>query len=1060
MASLTGTEVHDGGSSKTKDDCSWAIHSSDQPGMVLVTSPLTRSNYLTWRQSIMTSLESKEKLCFVNGSLPSLDKSDSAAYRKWKNVDSMIKSWILNSISNDLADHFIYFPSALALWKELETRYGMSSGPQIYQIQRLINTVQQGNDPVSTYYGRLYKCWDELHRLMPRAVCTCSAHKTNDEIESSLKLNQFLMGLSESYDALRSQILAMKPKPTVSEAFSMVAQMETEREVKMSLGGSAEASALMAKAIKNDGEVRGGKNKDNKKDRQCNHCGNSGHTRETCFKLNGFPDWWKEKKPVAGKKQHANMVISNETDNPLEMKESTDLSSMISQLVKQEIAKLSKGTDEVASFAHTLDFAGNASNLETLMMLGTWIIDTSASSHMSHDRTLLNDIKILKSPITVHLPEGKTIVAKEVGRAIINNDLTLENVLLIPAFKYNLLSVRKIIKGSINVIFNSLNCLVQDHTTKRTLAVGESTSDPLEPEPTNSLLPDPLTPPASPTPNTPLMTSPISPTPYPNSHDATAKLVLPLIVVHLVLMKYNTSNPYPKTAILCLLHETVPEPDNHQHGVDAARVRHYNFHVGYLYKSVDCVDGVVMGINGQFPGPTIRAEVGDTIDVAVTNKFATEGTVIHWHGIRQYGSPWADGTAGVSQCPINPGETFHYRFKLEKSGTYFYHGHYGMQRAGGLYGSIIVDLAKGQKEPFHYDDEINLLLSDYWHKSASEQQFGLTTKFESFRWVWEPQNHKMVVVQVDGNYVEPFTVDNLDIYSGESYSVLLNTDQNPNKNYWISLGHRDFNISTTPALTLLNYQVISRSVLPSSPPPVTPPWYDREGRKIFVKKLIALKGTPQPPKYSQRRVVLLNTQDIIDGYLRMVINNISLSLPETPYLGAIKFNLKDAFDWRAPPESFPEDYDIYVQPQNLNAIIGNRVYKFEYDQVVDVILQNANAYGKNKSAIHPWHLHGHDFWVLGYGEGKFKDGDEKLFNLKNPPLRNNVVVFPYGWTALRFRANNPGVWTFHCHMEPHFVTGMGVVFAEGVEHVKGIPEQALNCGQTRDYMLLNKKTHY
>jgi len=42
-----------------------------------------------------------------------------------------------------------------------------------------------------------------------------------------------------------------------------------------------------------------------------------------------------------------------------------------------------------------------------------------------------------------------------------------------------------------------------------------------------------------------------------------------------------------------------------------------------------------MGINGQFPGPTIRAEVGDTLNIALTNKLFTEGTVIHWHGIRQ-----------------------------------------------------------------------------------------------------------------------------------------------------------------------------------------------------------------------------------------------------------------------------------------------------------------------------------------------------------------------------------------------------------------------------------------
>ncbi|KAF7810397.1 uncharacterized protein G2W53_037140 [Senna tora] len=412
------------------------------------------------KELIVTSLESKEKLCFVDGSLPSPSQSDAVAYRRWKNADSMVKAWIINSISKDLANHFIYFPSALSLWKELETRYGLSCGPQIYQIQRLINTFQQGNDPVSTYYGRLYKCWDELHRLMPRTICTYAANKTNEEIDCSLKLNQFLMGLNDTYDALRSQILAMKPKPSVSEAFSMVAQMETEKEVKLSHSGGSvitDASALLANSVKNGREHKGGKKKENKKDLHCDHCGYFGHTKETCFKLNGYPDWWKEKKASgtgAVKKQQANLAVNDEADNPLEMKDSTDFSTMISQLVRQEIAKLSKGKtgDEVVSFAHT-DFAGNASNLQTLKVFGTWIVDTGASSHMSHDKNMLSEIKVLESPITVHLPYGKTIIVKEVGRAIINDDLTLENVLLIPSFKYNLLS---------------------DNKTKRVLAVGNT----------------------------------------------------------------------------------------------------------------------------------------------------------------------------------------------------------------------------------------------------------------------------------------------------------------------------------------------------------------------------------------------------------------------------------------------------------------------------------------------------------------------------------------------------------------------------------------------------------
>ena len=82
-------------------------------------------------------------------------------------------------------------------------------------------------------------------------------------------------------------------------------------------------------------------------------------------------------------------------------------------------------------------------------------------------------------------------------------------------------------------------------------------------------------------------------------------------------------------------------------------------------------------------------------------------------------------------------------------GTYFYHGHLGMQRSAGLYGSLIVDLAEGEKEPFYYDGELNLLLSDWWHKNTHDQEIGLFTN--PFRWVGESQV-KLVYESVMGDF--------------------------------------------------------------------------------------------------------------------------------------------------------------------------------------------------------------------------------------------------------------------------------------------------------------------
>ena len=60
-----------------------------------------------------------------------------------------------------------------------------------------------------------------------------------------------------------------------------------------------------------------------------------------------------------------------------------------------------------------------------------------------------------------------------------------------------------------------------------------------------------------------------------------------------------------------------------------------------------------------------------------------------------------------------------------------------MQRSAGLYGSLIVDPEEGKNEPFHYDEEINLLLSDWWHQSVHKQEVGLSSN--PMRWIGEPQ---------------------------------------------------------------------------------------------------------------------------------------------------------------------------------------------------------------------------------------------------------------------------------------------------------------------------------
>jgi iron transport multicopper oxidase len=75
----------------------------------------------------------------------------------------------------------------------------------------------------------------------------------------------------------------------------------------------------------------------------------------------------------------------------------------------------------------------------------------------------------------------------------------------------------------------------------------------------------------------------------------------------------------------------------------------------------------VIGINGQWPCPTIKADVGDRILIHVENHLGNESTSIHFHGQFQFGSMTMDGASGVSQCPIPPGGIFTYDFIVSYS---------------------------------------------------------------------------------------------------------------------------------------------------------------------------------------------------------------------------------------------------------------------------------------------------------------------------------------------------------------------------------------------------------
>ncbi|KAK9066511.1 hypothetical protein SSX86_013834 [Deinandra increscens subsp. villosa] len=308
--------------------------------------------------------------------------------------------------------------------------------------------------------------------------------------------------------------------------------------------------------------------------------------------------------------------------------------------------------------------------------------------------------------------------------------------------------------------------------------------------------------------------------------------------------------------------------------VAEARIRHYRWEVKYEFKSPDCFRKLVITVNGRSPGPTILAQQGDTIVVDLKNSLLTEDFAIHWHGIRQIRTdPRADGTQGAQFC-ILPGETFRYEFVADKAGTYLYHAHHEMQREAGLYGLIRVALPAGEAEPFSYDYERSIMLSDWYNRKEPDDprslliqgraglncnnatnpecspyaitvfpqktyriRIGSVTTSPALS--FEIEDHVMTVVEVGGNYVKPFTVSNLFIYSGETYSVLVTANQDPSKNYWVVTKVMKRNNTTPDGLAIFNYYPNPLKSPPPTLPPSGPLWTAIEP---LVKHCLAVKS--------------------------------------------------------------------------------------------------------------------------------------------------------------------------------------------------------------------------
>nr|CAD1842112.1 unnamed protein product [Ananas comosus var. bracteatus] len=185
-------------------DSPYYLHPSDNPGTVFVSCPLNGDNYPTWKRAMQNALNAKNKMGFVDGSITKpIDNSPDV--HSWVKCNSMVISWIFNALSRDLHDSVAYADTAREIWVDLEERFSQGNAPRVHQLKRDLSLLNQGNLSVAAYYTKLKPLWDELQLYEMVPSCTCGAAKAYGATRETEKVHQFLMGLNDNFNTIRSK---------------------------------------------------------------------------------------------------------------------------------------------------------------------------------------------------------------------------------------------------------------------------------------------------------------------------------------------------------------------------------------------------------------------------------------------------------------------------------------------------------------------------------------------------------------------------------------------------------------------------------------------------------------------------------------------------------------------------------------------------------------------------------------------------------------------------------------------------------------------------------------
>jgi len=129
------------------------IHPSDQPGQPLVSTPFNGDNFDNWRRSVIIALSAKHKVALIDGTCE-CPATTAPLYIFWQRNNAMVLSWLLNSLSDSVRNSVLYFDTARELWLDLEGRFGQSNKARLFQVQKDVSCLSQGDMAIASYYTK------------------------------------------------------------------------------------------------------------------------------------------------------------------------------------------------------------------------------------------------------------------------------------------------------------------------------------------------------------------------------------------------------------------------------------------------------------------------------------------------------------------------------------------------------------------------------------------------------------------------------------------------------------------------------------------------------------------------------------------------------------------------------------------------------------------------------------------------------------------------------------------------------------------------------------------